>query len=46
MTASQLVDDHPAGVVTVARVLAARIAETDDEKIQRRGAFAPTEEAH
>ena len=42
----ELVDDHPAGVVTVARVLAAGVAETDDEQIERRGALAPTEEAH
>ncbi len=27
----ELVDHHPAGVVPVARVLAARVAETDDE---------------
>ena len=42
----ELVDDHPAGVVPVARVLAAGVAEADDEQIQRRGALAPTEEAH
>jgi hypothetical protein len=44
--ACQLVDDHPAGVVPVARVLAARIAETDDEEIERRGALPSTKEAH
>jgi hypothetical protein len=32
--------------VPVARMLAARVAETDDEEIERRGAVAPTEEAH
>ena len=42
----QLVDDQPADVVPVARVLAARVAEADDEKIERRGALPPTEEAH
>ena len=46
MTACELVDDHPAGVVAVAGVLAARVAQADDEEIERRGAFAPTEEAH
>ena len=42
----ELVDDHPADVVPVARMFAARVAETDDEEIERRGAVAPTEEAH
>ena len=42
----QLVDDHPPRVVPVARVLAARVAETDDEQVQRRGALAPTKEPH
>ena len=32
----ELVDDHPAGVVAVACVLAAGIAETDDEQVERR----------
>jgi hypothetical protein len=44
--AGKLVDDHPAGVVPVAGVLATRVAEAHDEEIERRGAFAPTEEAH
>ena len=39
--ARELVDDHPADVVPVPRVLAARIAEPDDEQVERRGAFAP-----
>ena len=29
-----------------ARVLAARVAQADHEQIERRGALAPTEEAH
>src|SRR5919197_2246327 len=45
--ARELVEHHPAGVVTVTRVLAARIAEADDEEVERRGAFASTpREAH
>ena len=40
--ARELVDDHPADVVAVALVLAARVAEADDEQVERRGAFAPT----
>ena len=39
--ARELFDDHPADVVAVARVLASRIAETDDEQVERRGPFAP-----
>ena len=39
--ARQLVDDHVADVVAVARVLATRVAETDDQQVERRGAFAP-----
>src|SRR5439155_10285480 len=42
----QLLEDHPAGVVPRALVLAARIAEPGDEQVQRRGTTAPTEEAH
>ena len=34
--ARELVDDEPADVVAVARVLAARVAETDDEQVERR----------
>ena len=42
-----LVDHHPADVVAMAGVAAARIAEADDEQIERRGAFAPAPgEAH
>ena len=41
MAARELVDDHEADVVAVPRVLAAGIAETDDEQVERRGAFAP-----
>src|SRR5207302_4447856 len=39
--AGELVRDHVADVVPVARVLAAGIAEADDEQVERRGAFAP-----
>ena len=42
----ELVDDHPAGVVARGCVLAARVAETGDEQVERRGVLAPTEEAH
>ena len=42
MAARELVDHHMADVVSVARVLAARIAETDDEQVERRRAFAPS----
>ena len=43
----QLVDHHPADVVAMAGVAAARIAEADDKQIERRGAFAPAPgEAH
>ena len=38
----ELLDDHVADVVAVARVLAARVAEPDDEQVERRGAFAPS----
>ena len=41
VTAGELVDDHPADVVPVARVLATRVAETDDQEIERRGATRP-----
>ena len=40
--ARELLDDHEADVVAVARVLAARVAEPDDEQVERRGAFAPS----
>jgi hypothetical protein len=40
--ARELVHDHPPGVVTVPCVLAARVPETDDEQVERRGAFAST----
>jgi hypothetical protein len=40
--ARKLLDDHPADVVPVSRVLAPGIAETYDEQVERRGAFAPT----
>src|SRR6185295_7998261 len=46
MPARQLVEHEPAGVVAGPLVLASRIAEARDEQIQRRGALAPTEEAH
>ena len=42
----QLVEHQPARVVTGPLVLAARVAEARDQQIQRRGALAPTEEAH
>ena len=44
MPAGELVDDHEADVVAVMFVLAARVSETDDEQVERRGALAPTEE--
>ena len=40
--ARELLDDHEADVVAVARVLAPRVAEPDDEQVERRGAFAPS----
>ena len=43
--ARQLVDDHPADVVPVRRMLAAGVAEACDEQVERRGRVAPTEEA-
>ena len=46
VTPRQLVDDHPADVVPVVDVLAAGVAEADDEEIERRGALPSTEEAH
>ena len=44
VTARELVDDHPADVVPVTLVLAARVSEPDDEQVERRGRLAPTEE--
>jgi hypothetical protein len=46
MAARELVGDHPPHVVPVALVLATRVAEAGHEEIQRRGALAPTKEAH
>jgi len=43
--ARKLVDDQPAGVVAVALVLAARVAEADDQEVERRGRCASTEES-
>ena len=43
---SELVDDHPADVVPILRVLAPGVPEAGDEKIQRRAVLSPTEEAH
>src|SRR5206468_11392842 len=40
VSARELVDDHLADVVAVARVLAARVAETDDEQVERGVAIA------
>ena len=37
----ELVHDHVADVVSVVDVLAAGIAEADDQQVERRGAFAP-----
>src|SRR5581483_8405294 len=37
----ELVHDHVADVVPVPGVLAPRVAEADDEQVERRGAFAP-----
>jgi hypothetical protein len=43
----QLVDHHPTNIVAMSGVAAARIAEADDEQIERRRAFAPAPgEAH
>src|SRR5439155_13205437 len=42
VSSRQLVHDHPADVVARALVLPARVAETCDEQIERRGAFPPT----
>src|SRR6185295_10359721 len=44
VTASELVDHHPADVVAIALVLATGIPEPDHEQIERRGRCAPTEE--
>ena len=43
--ARELVDDQPADVVAVARVLAARVAEADDEQVER-GAVSARPEPH
>jgi len=40
--ARELVDDHPSDVVSVLCVLAAGIAEADDEQLERRGPVAST----
>ena len=45
VAAGELVDDHPADVVPVARVLPPRVAETGDEQVER-GAVAPRPEPH
>src|SRR3954471_8119848 len=37
----ELVGDHVADVVAVPRVLAAGVAEADDEQVERRGAIPP-----
>jgi hypothetical protein len=43
----ELLDDHPADVVAIACVFAARIPEADDEQVERRGPVASTpREAH
>jgi hypothetical protein len=42
----ELVDDHPADVVTVRRVLSPGVAEADHEQVERRGVVAPTKEPH
>src|SRR5439155_12793858 len=42
MPARELFDDHPPDVVAVSGVLAAGIAEADDQQIERRGALAST----
>ena len=39
--ARELVHHHPAGVVARLRVVAAGIAEPDDEQVERRGPLAP-----
>jgi hypothetical protein len=46
VTMCELVDDHPADVVAVLRVLAARVAETDDKQVERRGRVPALEETH
>ena len=46
LTPRELVEDHPADVVARRCVLAARVAETCDEQIERRGRLASTEEPH
>src|SRR5688500_9939263 len=46
VTACELVDGHPADVVAVLRVLATRVAETDDEQVERRGRVPALEDAH
>ena len=46
MAPGELLDDHPADVVTIAGVLATGIPETRDEQVERRGALAPTEQPH
>src|SRR5262249_5146329 len=45
--ARELVEHHPARVVPVPRVLAAGVAETDDQQVERRGTVASApREAH
>jgi fructoselysine-6-P-deglycase FrlB-like protein len=47
VAAAELADDHRADVVAMTCVLATRIAEPDDEQVERRGAFASApREAH
>ena len=46
MPTRQLVDDHPADVVPVTRVLGTRVAEPGDQDIHRRSGLFPAEEAH
>ena len=46
MPARELVDDHPADVVAVPGMLAARVAEPGDEEVHRGSVLSPPEEAH
>ena len=46
VTMGELVDHHPTHVVTVVRMLAARVAEPRDEEVHRGTVLSPPEEAH
>jgi hypothetical protein len=44
LATGELIDDHEADVVTITLVSPTRVAEPNDEQIERRGRLATTEE--